>query len=243
MAKKYLLTILLLGAWAETAAAQRDLSPFVGRVITQIELSGNRFTRDYVILRELRLQVGHPFDPRIVEGDLQRLDNLDIFSSAEVLAAADGDGVALKLKVREVPPLIPYVSYDVTDEDGWSFGPAIKSVNMLGMDIYVAGFALFGGKTLFLLDLSNPWIREYSLWGQAADLGLAGAFFADTGLAWSRGADFALGRSRTGFGLGLRLLLLAVDMTRFDLGFDEDGNWRLHFAVFSKMQAQRLRLR
>ena len=351
------------------------------------------------------------------------------------MATADEDGVALIIEVREIPFMIPYISYDITDEDGWSFGPALKSVNMMGMDMYVAGFALFGGKTLFLLDLNNPWIagqhlslnldlarierenemdgfretsfefspwvgmyagehgrmklgvsyfqvesdtaghtlsetgvdrlirmsagmgydsrdvwgdphqgwlnelqvvktggslpgdgdfwtahldirrfqpvtsthtlalaglltlqsgrigrdlpeyldfhlggsnsirghgldelgrvlhgknqlittveyrfpllhkREYTLWGLASNLGLAGAFFADTGLAWSRDEDFEFGRARTGYGLGLQLLMPAVDMSRFDIGFDADGNWRVHLAVFSKMQGQRLRLR
>lgn len=433
--KILLIAILLLCTWTQTGADPQTPSAFVGRLITRIELSGNRFTREYIIRRELRLKVGEPLELQFVEGDLRRLENLDIFSSAKVLAAADGDGVALEVRVREMPPLVPYIKWDITDEDGWSLGPAIKSVNMLGMDLYLEGFALFGGKTLFLLDLSNPWITgdhlsldldlsrierkneldgfretslefspwvgiyageqgrvkfgfsyfqvesdasgftlsadrldhlvrvgagvgydsrdrwgdpyrgwlnelqvlktggilpgdgdfwtgnfdlrrfqpitsthtlvlaglatlqsgrigrdlpvymdfhlggsnsirghavdklgrvlhgsnqliftaeyrfpllaksEYSFWGQATNLGLAGAFFADAGLAWSRKEDFEAGRARTGFGLGLRVLLPVVDMSRLDLGFDEEGNWRLHFAVFSKMRAQRLRLR
>ena len=84
---------------------------------------------------------------------------------------------------------------------------------------------------------------EYSFLGQATNLGLAGAFFADAGLAWSRKEDFEAGRVHTGFGLGLRVLLPVVDMSRLDLGFEEEGNWRLHVALFSKMRAQCLRLR
>jgi outer membrane protein assembly factor BamA len=366
---------------------------------------------------------------------MQRLDNLDIFSSIDAVPAADGDGVALTIEVRELPFAVPYLTYDVTDQDGWSFGPALKSVNMMGRDIYVAGFALFGGKASFLFDLNYPWMagnhlsldltlarierenildgfrettfelspwlgtylkehgrarvgvsyfrargdapghtlskdgldwlfrigagagwdsrdvwsnphegwfneievvktggvlfgdgdfwtahldvrrfqpvgathtlvlagllslqsgtvghslpeyldfhlggansirgyqleelgrdlygknqwigtaeyrfpvtepREYRLLGLRADLGLAGALFADAGLAWSRDADFTLDRARMGYGLGLRLLMPAVDMTRLDVGFDQEGNWRLHLAVFSKLEAQRFRLR
>ncbi len=343
--------------------------------------------------------------------------------------------MALSIAVRELPFALPYITYDTTDQDGWSFGPALKSVNMLGRDIYAAGFALFGGKTSFLLDLSYPWItgnhlsldltlariertneldgfreatlefspwfgmylgergrarfggsyfraqsdvpghtlsadgsdqlfqlgaalgfdsrdvwgnphegwfneievvktggalggagdfwtahldlrrfqpagatqtlvlasllslqsgavgrsipeyldfhlggansirgyqleelgrdhygknqwigtaeyrfpvvesREFQLLGMGADLGLAGALFADAGLAWSRDRDFALARARMGYGLGLRLLMPAVDMARFDIGFDQDGKGRLYLAVFAKLEAQRFRLR
>lgn len=108
--------------------------------------------------RELRSRAGQPLAVPLVQADLQRLDNLDIFSSIDVVPAADSDGVALTNEVRELPFALPYLAYDITDQDGWSFGPALKSVNMMGRDKYVAGFALFGGKTLFLLDLNYPWI-------------------------------------------------------------------------------------
>jgi len=440
MTKNPFLTILLLLVWPWPARAGGPealdhLDRFEGRIVRRIELAGNRFTRDFVILRELRTRVGFPLSVQIVRRDLRRLDNLDIFSSAQVQARSEGKGVVLTIRVREIPFMVPYITYDVSDQDGWSFGPAIKSVNMFGRDLFVAGFALFGGKTSFLLDLNDPWIagnhisldldvariereneqdgfretsfelspwigtyigekgraaagfsyfrfrsdepghtlsadgadflfrigarlgydsrdvwgdphqgwlseiqvlksggflpgegnywtthvdirrfqpvtathtlvlaglltlqsgvvgrdlpeymdfhlggsnsirghdleklgpalfgknqwlgtleyrflllpsREYVILGLAGDLGLAGALFVDHGLAWSRRDDLALGRSRTGFGLGLRLLMPAVDMTRFDIGFDEDGSWRVHFAVFSKMAAQRFRLR
>ncbi|MBT6905277.1 MAG: hypothetical protein HOA27_14025, partial [Gemmatimonadetes bacterium] len=44
-------------------------------------------------------------------------------------------------------------------------------------------------------------------------------------------------------GLGLRLLLPAVDMTRLDIGYSPSGGWQIHFASFAKMRAQRARLR
>ena len=170
MTQKQLITILVLAAWPGTIAADEDLSRFEGRIITRIELSGNQVTRDHVIRRELRSQVGKPLHPKVLQQDLQRLDNLDVFSSMEAVPAPDGEGVALNIKVRELPPMVPYISYNVTDEDGWSFGPALKAVNLLGLDMYVAGFALFGGKTIFLIDLSYPWIAGNHL---SLDLDLA----------------------------------------------------------------------
>ena len=437
MKEKIVLPFLLLLFFPELSDAgqRQSLESFAGMTVTRIQLQGNRFTRDFVIFRELRTRIGAPLDPQRLREDLQRLDNLDIFSSIRIEPHTEEGGIALTIRVREIPFAVPYISYDVSDQDGWSFGPAVKSVNMLGLDMFVAGYALFGGRNSFLLDLSYPWIagnhisldldvsrierdneldrfretsfelspwigtyvgdngragiglsyfrfesdlaghtlsadntdhllqtgvrlgydsrdswgdphrgrldqielrktggllpgdgdywtahldlrrfqpitsthtlvlagllslqsgrigrdipeymdfhlggsnsirgyalnelgsslfgqnqwlgsleyrfpllpsREYLLLGLASDLGLSGALFVDHGLAWSEGDDLALGRSRTGFGLGLRLLLPAVEMTRLDVGFDRDGNWHIHFASFSKMGAQRLRLR
>ncbi|HIG56866.1 MAG TPA: hypothetical protein EYG11_02495 [Candidatus Latescibacteria bacterium] len=430
--KLYCTAILLLPV---LLAAASSLETFAGRKVLRIDIEGHRTTREHTIRRELHTTTGQAFDPERWRADLQRLDNLDIFSSLNSNVQATENGIILVLRMREMPPAVPYVSYNVTDEDGWSFGPALKAVNLLGRDILVAGYALFGGKTTFLLDLNYPWIagnhlsldldigrierentldgfretsfefspwvgaylgergraavgfsyfrvdsdrpghtlqtngrdqlfqaglrlgydsrdawgdphrgwlneieiqktggplpgdgdywtthldlrrfqplpseqtlvlagllslqsgevghnlpeymdfhlggantirgyqidelgstlfgknqligtleyrfpllanREYILMGLAADIGLSGAFFADTGLAWSHRRDFAGDRLQTGVGLGLRLLLPAVDMTRLDIGYSPSGGWQIHFASFAKMRAQRARLR
>ena len=63
------------------------------------------------------------------------------------------------------------------------------------------------------------------------------------GWAWNEGEDFAVDRAKVGVGIGLRLLMPAVEMTRLDVGIGDDGHWRVHFATFSKMEAQRQCLR
>jgi outer membrane protein assembly factor BamA len=111
-----------------------------------------------VITRELRTLVGQPLDPSTLTADVQRLQNLDIFSSVCVELVSDGEAVRVVYHLRELPPVVPYITYDVTDQDGWSFGPAVKSVNLFGKDIFLAGYALFGGRTSYLLDLTHPWM-------------------------------------------------------------------------------------
>ena len=408
------------------------MRPFEGRRVSSIELEGNRVTHAYIILRELETSVDGPLHVSTLSADLQRLDNLDIFSSIHVRAEPDSpNSISLTIQVREIPYAVPYISYEVSDQDGWSFGPAVKSVNMMGHDVFVAGYALFGGTTTYLLDLTAPWIaanhlsleldvnrierdnelddfdetafeftprvgtyigaagrasvllsylqiesdtpghtlslsnrdrlfrlggslgydsrdswgdphsgwlneieliktggpfpgkadfwtthldlrrfqplgdqtagllslqsghrgstlpeyedyhlggsnsirgyevgdlgrslhgrnqllltaeyrlhvvpsREYVVLGLPGDLGLSGALFADSGIAWNDRDEFGLSRFKSGVGVGLRLLMPAVDMTRFDVGLSEDGDVVFHFAVFSKMEAQRLRRR
>ena len=149
-----LIPLILFIAFRANAAvdAAYDAQLHAGQTVTSIELTGHRITRDSVIYRELQTRVGSPLDPDILRADIQRLENLDIFSSVRVRFVDEERGLKLIFTVREIPFAIPYLSSNVTDEDGWSFGPAIKSVNMMGRDISVAGYALFGGKTTFLLD-------------------------------------------------------------------------------------------
>ena len=430
-----LLPSLALLLWASAGAAADGLKSYAGFEVVRLEWSGNRFTRDFVVERQLATRVGAPFDLATLRQDRARLENMDIFSSVKVEARTADGGVALHLSLREIPPVVPYITYDVTDEDGWSFGPAVKAVNLFGRDLFVAGFALFGGKDIFQLDLNDPWIagdhlsldldlarivrdneldgfretsfefnpwidtyvgergragvgfsyfrvdsdlpghtldadsadelyslggrlgydsrdvwasphrgwlnqvevlktggdlpgqgdywtthldvrrfqpvrpghtlvfghllslqsgrpgrdipeymdyhlggsntirghsidrlgrslqgknqyvgaleyrwrvmdyREVVILGLPGDLGLDAAFFSDWGLAWDGEDEFGRDRMRWGWGIGLRLLMPAVDMVRFDLGFDRLSGPRLHFASFSKLQGSRWRLR
>ncbi len=430
-------SIGLIALMTQAAASPdlRHLQVFEGLRVARIELEGNRITKDHVIRRELRTEIGRPLSLSDFEADLQRLDNLDIFSSVKVTGHARDGGVELVLRLRELPFAVPYISYDITDEDGLSLGPALKSVNMLGRDVFVAGYLLYGGRTLYLLDLSAPWVagnhvsfdldlsrvereneldgfqeisyeisprigtyvgdhgraavsmsymrveadlpghtlstsnrdhlvclggslgydtrdswgnphvgwqneiefsqtggvlpgdgdfwtthvdvrrfqpagrdrtivlgwllslqqeagrdnfpeymdyrlggansirgfevselgrtlrgrhqllatfefrgpllpvREYELLNQTADLGLAWALFADSGLAWNGRSQLEWDRVATGAGIGIRLLMPVVDMTRLDFAVSEHGDLRVHFAVFSKLKAQRFRFR
>ncbi|SVE31607.1 uncharacterized protein METZ01_LOCUS484461, partial [marine metagenome] len=141
--KPYCIAILLLPV---LLAAAPSLETFAGHKVLRIDIEGHRTTREHTIRREVHTATGQAFDPERWRADLQRLDNLDIFSSLNSNVQVTENGIILVLRMREIPPVVPYISYNVTDEDGWSFGPALKAVNLLGRDLFVAGYALFGGK-------------------------------------------------------------------------------------------------
>ncbi|MEE2658423.1 MAG: BamA/TamA family outer membrane protein [Candidatus Latescibacterota bacterium] len=162
---------LLLPTWL-FADSDVDLPAHEGRNITAVELAGNRFTHSYVVYRELSTRSGQPLSADSLRADLDRLDNLDIFSSVRVRIDDEGGaGIRLVLLLRELPPVVPYISYDVTDQDGWSFGPEVKAVNLLGRDVFLTGNALFGGRTTYLLGFSHPWIAGNHL---SVDLDVVG---------------------------------------------------------------------
>jgi outer membrane protein insertion porin family len=144
-------------------ARAQELDPdryreFEDKPITQVTIAGNNVTKDYVIDREIRSDVGKEFRYDRMRDDIIRLINLGIFSSVEVIPTADGDGVALEYHVRELPWIIPYLKFKYNETDGWSIGPTVSSVNLFGRDIYLTGFILFGATNTYSVQFSWPWI-------------------------------------------------------------------------------------
>jgi outer membrane protein assembly factor BamA len=153
-----LLLPVTLAAQAGADAAD-VLAEQAGLRVASVQILGHRHTRTHIIERELQTRVGGQLAPATLTDDLQRLENLDVFSSIRVAVEPVGKAsVKVIFHVRELPPVVPYITYDVTDQDGWSFGPAVKSVNLFGRDIFLAGYALFGGRTSYLIDFSQPWM-------------------------------------------------------------------------------------
>ena len=112
---------LLIASWlvlcGPPAWAELDLDaiePFAGRRITAVELEGHRVTLEPVIRRELRSLAGEPLHVETVAADVQRLENLSIFAEIGVHAQADGDGVRMTVRVKEMPAYIPWVGFSYT---------------------------------------------------------------------------------------------------------------------------------
>ena len=199
------------------------------------------------------------YDSRDVWGDPRRgwLNELQVVKTGGVLGGS-GDFWTAHLDARRFQPLFSprtlvlagllslqsgRLGRDLPEYLDFHLG---GSNTIRGQNLANLGRVLHGKNQLIgTLEYRIPLlpIREYELFRLPADLGLAGAFFADAGLAWNQREEFAAERGRAGFGFGLRLLMPAVEMVRLDLGFDTDGNRRVHLAAFSKMHAQRLRLR
>jgi len=116
-----------------------------------------------------------------------------------------------------------------------------------GHDIEVLGKELYGKNQLLLTgEYQMPLVglREFRFFGDLAfSLGLKVALFADQGVAWSDGDDFGSDRSRSGIGMGLRVLMPGIDVLRLDVAYGEGGEWRFHLAGRPKMVSQRGRVR
>jgi outer membrane protein assembly factor BamA len=141
-----------------SGSASDSLAAFTDATVRRVTWSGNRVTKDHVIERELETKVGEPFDPETVRSDIVRLENLDIFAHVEAVPSSVPDGVAVDYRVVEMPSYVPYPAFRYTEENGWSVGLALSAGNLTGRDVSLAGRALFGGTTTFVVSASDPWI-------------------------------------------------------------------------------------
>ena len=126
--------------------------------ITVVTISGNSVTQEHIIRRELELRVGGLFDVDTMSADIVRLENLGIFSAIDIDLTETADGVAVDVAVREMPWIVPYPAFRITDQDSVQIGAALSSLNLFGLGMGVSGRALFGGATSYQFEVDWPWI-------------------------------------------------------------------------------------
>ena len=136
-----------------------DLAAWQGRVVRRIDVRGHQVTRETVIRREIRTEVGEPLVLETVAADVTRLDNISIFAQIDVDAEAAGDdGVRLTFVFKEMPSWIPLVSFVYTEENGFSAGPGVTALNVDGRGIRFSGRAYFGGTRQYWVRVQDPWV-------------------------------------------------------------------------------------
>ena len=129
-----------------------------GKLVTEIRIHGIKYTKEYVVTREIASRVGEPFKRENVDLDKERLDRTRIFSSIDVKALSEDDGVVIDITVTETFPYLPIISMQVNDENGVSLGPGFRSINFLGRGIELGGSVQFGGAQNAEAYIRNPWI-------------------------------------------------------------------------------------
>jgi outer membrane protein insertion porin family len=152
------------------AAPGPGLAHYAGRRVAAIEITGHNVTKDYVIRREIRTQVGEPLDVDEVKRDVARLDNLSIFAEIRVDAVAVGETeVRLVYAFKEMPSWFPVLSYVYTEENGFSWGIGLSAGNLTGRDLSVSARVYFGDLEQQWSRISWPWIsgnhRSFDFYG------------------------------------------------------------------------------
>ncbi len=151
-------TSILFLAFVE-AKAGKLCQEYDGATITGVRFEGLRHTRDAVVNRELSHREGVRFSCLEWESEKKRLQGLDIFADISVQGEAMDHTVALVYHFKEVPAYIPFITVKKTDQDGFSAGPALASLNFLGQAVRLQGSARFGGTNEILLLVSSRWLH------------------------------------------------------------------------------------
>lgn len=130
-------------------------------IIKEIRIGELRYTKEYIITRELASKVGEPFREENVEEDRKRLDRLGIFSEIRIDPIKESDGIVLEITLKETFPYLPMVSISITDANGLSAGPGFRSVNLFGRAVSLSASARFGGETNFETIVEDPWFAGH----------------------------------------------------------------------------------
>lgn len=143
--------------------------PPYGQVVREIRIEGNKKTREDVIRRALKTQVGYVYTEENAEKDLTWVMRLGSLTEVSFDTEPVEDGIALICKVNELTPWMPSVSLKITQENGVEIGPAFSSYNLFGTAARMNAFVRFGGATNFGVKYADPqiptrnWLYGYKI--------------------------------------------------------------------------------
>ena len=132
--------------------------------VRRVDISGNRFTRDEVIRRELRQLEGAWFSSSLVNLSKDRLQRLGLFESVKIETHAvpgTEDQVDLKILIRERETGSVLASAGYSDEDGVLFGIEFRQRNLFGTGKELS-LALNNSDAVdaISVDYTNPYLTQ-----------------------------------------------------------------------------------
>ncbi len=101
-------------------------------ILESITLSGNETTKDYVVLREIRSQIGKPLNKNILGKDIRRVFNLGYFAEVNPVfnPGTQPDKVALVIEIKEGRTNTINFGGGYGEREGW-FGFTDLAINNL----------------------------------------------------------------------------------------------------------------
>ncbi len=147
---------------------------FKNNRITSITLEGLNYTGQNLVKKELKHREGDRYDNKEWKEEKNRLESLDIFARVNLETSREEEGINLTYRFSELPPLIPFISMKITDQNGFIAGPALAFLNMFGEAIRLEFYAratmfpdFFQAREL-LATLASRWAGpiplEYDIW-------------------------------------------------------------------------------
>ncbi len=133
-------------------------------VVREIRIEGLRVTNEEIVRGQLVSQVGCPYTQAGASDDYRWLDGLGIFSSIKITPIVLMNEVVLQIEVQETPRILPYPSFNITEENGVSAGLGMKVPSFLRRAIALSASARFGPLTEAEVLLESPWRRSQRHW-------------------------------------------------------------------------------
>ena len=127
-------------------------------IVSNIILTGNEITKDYVILREMSVKVGGVLDTLALERDKKQIYSLQLFNQVDVDYTAEGNQATVNVRVSErwyIFP-IPIVGFKYRDLNKMFYGVSLVHQNFRGRNEKVMASAVFGYDGWFDVAYQNP---------------------------------------------------------------------------------------
>ncbi len=163
------LSLILLLLHAAQARAQDSVAVPLGEkelidslwTVDSVVISGNKQTKDFVILREMSLHPGDTITRRAVLYDQERIYSLRLFNQVHIDIVPTMPGKAMiHVEVSERWYIFPFPVFGIRDRD-WKkffFGVGILHSNFLGRNEKLYGVGVLGYDPSLSLLYRNPYI-------------------------------------------------------------------------------------
>ena len=149
----FLFLILLSGMQSKT---YRSIT------VSNIEIEGNTKTKDFVIKREIRHPINILIDTLNINDDLNRLENLGIFSDVSWnLIYLDDSTAILKYNIQESIQQTPPTIFPTYNENkGWSLSTLWFRNNFRGRNQLLSLSGSIGAEDTYGISFNDPWLFD-----------------------------------------------------------------------------------
>ncbi len=104
------------------------------QLITAIEFSGNKVTRERILLQEMLVREGDLADPARIEQSRQAIMDLGLFTSVRAWLEPHESGVVLRIHVKEKYYILPIPKLNRDADGNFSLGAELSIDNMAGLN-------------------------------------------------------------------------------------------------------------
>ena len=126
----------------------------IASFVESINIIGNDYTQNRIILREIHHLIPGEFDTTLASQDRDRIYNLGLFSTVEVEQV---DSIYTVLIV-ETFQFYPIPLADHNEAKGWSYGGGVAFLNFRGLNQKLIFGGEIGEETTYFISFRDPWI-------------------------------------------------------------------------------------
>ena len=121
--------------------------------INKIDITGNKYTKNKIILREILHPIPAELDSNLLGEDRDRIYNLGLFSTVEIYSSDSTYNIFVVETFRILP--LPLIEYD--EGQGLSLGAGVSFLNFKGLNQKLFFGAIGGKQEVVFLSFYDPW--------------------------------------------------------------------------------------